>query len=154
MVRRFLLARFLVDRFASLHTLKHVKALVNELAQGSTASKTTVDVYHDMYEATLKRIDNQAKDDRVLARRVLMWLSNAARLLTTPELCTALSVDSEDTEFDADNLLAIDLVVSVCAGLVIVEGESEIVRLVHYTAQEYFDSVGQDQRAKDQQKLA
>jgi ankyrin repeat protein len=153
-VRRFLLARFLVDRFASLHTLKHVKALVNELAEGSNTPKTTVDVYREMYEGTLNRIEDQAQSDRELAKKVLMWLSNAARLLTTQELCTALSIDPEDTEFDEDNLLDTELIVSVCAGLVIVEGESGIVRLVHYTAQEYFDSVGQDRRAKEQEELA
>jgi ankyrin repeat protein len=151
---RFLFARFLTDRFASLHTLKQVKALLRELAEGPDTPKTTVDVYHDMYRATLKRIDGQAERDKVLARKVLLWLSNAARLLSTQELRSALSIEPEDTEFDVDNLLSMDLIVSVCAGLVIVEEQSEIVRLVHYTAQEYFDSLGHDQRMKEQQELA
>ncbi|KAF1937063.1 hypothetical protein EJ02DRAFT_357708, partial [Clathrospora elynae] len=91
-----------------------------------------------MYRATMKRIDDQAERDSELATRALMWVSNAARLLNAQELCSALSLEPDDTEFDTDNLLDIELIVSVCAGLVIVEEESEIIRLVHYTAQEYF----------------
>jgi ankyrin repeat protein len=138
----------------SLHTRKQVKTLVNELAIGSTAPKTSADMYHNMYRSTLKRIDDQPTSDRVLARKALMWISNAARLLKAQELCFALSIEPDDTEFDADSLIDVDLIVSVCAGLLIVEHEREIVRLVNYTAQEYFDSFGHNQRVKEQKQLA
>jgi ankyrin repeat protein len=47
----------------------------------------------------------------------------------------------ERQNFDQDNLPEIDNMVSVCAGLVTVDEESNIIRLVHYTAQEYFKRI-------------
>jgi ankyrin repeat protein len=46
-----------------------------------------------------------------------------------------------ESEFDEDNLPDLDDLISVCAGLVTVtaDASSDIVRLVHYTTQEYFE---------------
>jgi hypothetical protein len=44
-----------------------------------------------------------------------------------------------DSKPDKDSLERIERMVSVCAGLVTVDEESSIVRLVHYTMQEYFE---------------
>jgi hypothetical protein len=43
-----------------------------------------------------------------------------------------------DSKFDKENLPEIEDVVPVCVGLVTVDEESDIIRLVHYTTQEYF----------------
>lgn len=43
-----------------------------------------------------------------------------------------------DSELGEDNLREIEEIVSVCAGLVIVDEKSNVARLVHYTTQEYF----------------
>jgi hypothetical protein len=43
------------------------------------------------------------------------------------------------SELDKENLPGIEDIVSVCAGLVTVDEESGIIRLVHYTTQEYFE---------------
>ncbi|KAH7075546.1 hypothetical protein BKA63DRAFT_300109 [Paraphoma chrysanthemicola] len=150
----FLLARFLVDRFANFHTLKQVKQLVNDLAKDSNTPKSASDIYQDMYRAIMRRIQDQAVSEAQLAKKALMWISNAARLLTVQELCTALSIELEDTEFDEDQLLAIDLIVSVCAGLVVVEKGSNLVRLVHFTAQEFFNSLDRDWRQAEQLEMA
>ena len=40
---------------------------------------------------------------------------------------------------DEENLPEIEDIISVCAGLVTVDQESNIIRLVHYTTQEYFE---------------
>jgi shikimate kinase len=53
-------------------------------------------------------------------------------------------VDLEDTEFDPTNRPEVGSIVSVCAGLVAVDEDSNVIRLVHYTAQEYFSQEGQD----------
>jgi hypothetical protein len=47
-------------------------------------------------------------------------------------------VEAGESELDEDNLPQIEDMVSVCAGLVTVDEESGIIRLVHYTTQEYF----------------
>lgn len=44
-----------------------------------------------------------------------------------------------ESELDEDNIPEIEEMVSVCAGLVTVDEESDIIRLVHHTTQEYFE---------------
>ena len=55
------------------------------------------------------------------------------------ELQHALGVEVGESKFDEDNLPEVEDMVSVCAGLVTVDKESAVTRLVHYTTQEYFD---------------
>ena len=50
-----------------------------------------------------------------------------------------LQLEVGESELDEENLPEIEDMVSVCAGLVTVDEESEIIRLVHYTTQEYFE---------------
>jgi ankyrin repeat protein len=54
------------------------------------------------------------------------------------ELQHALAVEVGEPELDEGNFTQIEDMVSVCAGLVTVDEETNIVRLVHYTTQEYF----------------
>jgi hypothetical protein len=44
-----------------------------------------------------------------------------------------------NSKLDKENLPEIEDMVSVCAGLVTVDKESDIIRLIHYTTQEYFE---------------
>ena len=43
-------------------------------------------------------------------------------------------------EFDFDNILDAESLIDVCGGLVIIDDESQVVRLVHYTTEEFFKS--------------
>jgi hypothetical protein len=52
-----------------------------------------------------------------------------------------LAVESSEAELDPENKPDVDDIVSVCAGLVVVNQESTIIRLVHYTTQEYFQRI-------------
>ncbi len=69
----------------------------------------------------------------------LSWIVCAKRPLTTLELRHALAVEDGDLELGEDNLHETEEVVSVCAGLVTVDEESDNIRLVHYTTQKYFE---------------
>jgi hypothetical protein len=51
----------------------------------------------------------------------------------------ALAVEPSDSDIDSDNTLEREDIVSVCAGLVTIDEQSSIVRLVHFTTQEYFE---------------
>lgn len=66
------------------------------------------------------------------------------RQLSTLELQTALAVEKDSSEIDKDNIPEIEDIVSACAGLVTVDEKSNIVRLVHYTMQEYFQRTQKD----------
>ena len=87
----------------------------------------------------MQRITCQSKDQEELAKQVLWWITCAKRPLSTSELQCALAVEIGESLFDKDNLPQVEDIISVCAGLVTVDKESSIIRLVHYTAQEYFD---------------
>lgn len=87
----------------------------------------------------MERIEGQDADSLELAKNVLLWISCAERPLATSELQHALAVEVGDPELDEDNLPQVEDMVSVCAGLVTVDNKSRIIRLVHYTTQEYFE---------------
>jgi hypothetical protein len=87
----------------------------------------------------MERIKGQIADQEELAMQVLSWITCAKRPLTTSELQHALAVEPGDSELREDNFPEIEDMVSVCAGLVMVDKESHIIRLVHCTTQEYFE---------------
>lgn len=129
---RFLLARF---HFESLATKQNRKAIRMAL----TRLPKELD---ENYKEAIQRIDSQNDDDALLARRVLSWISFAERAMTASELRYALAVGdlgTEETVLDEEALIDEDLLVTVCTGIVIVDKESQIIRLIHYSAQEYFD---------------
>ena len=86
----------------------------------------------------MQRIEGHDKDSRQLAMDVLSWIVCAKSPLNTSELQHALAVEAGEPGLDECNLPQVEDMVSVCAGLVTVDEESGIIRLVHYTMQEYF----------------
>jgi ankyrin repeat protein len=91
------------------------------------------------YQEAMERIRGQKPGFQELAKQVLSWITCAKRPLTTLELRHALAVEEGESELDRENLPEIEDIVSVCAGLVTVDEESDIIRLVHYTTQKYFE---------------
>ena len=92
------------------------------------------------YDDTVNRIENQEPGIRELAKKVLFWIVHAKRPLTTKGLRVALAVEPGTCRFDENNLCPVEDILSSCAGLVVVD--YTIVRLVHYTTQEYFQHHG------------
>ena len=87
----------------------------------------------------MERINGQKPGFKKLATDVLSWITCAKRPLNTSELQHALAVKVGKPELDQEDFPQISEMVSVCAGLVTVDEESNIIRLVHYTTQEYFE---------------
>jgi hypothetical protein len=134
---RFLLARLHTDSLLDKRTAKDVKATLAKLTKGAAA----LDV---AYGEALQRIESQLEGDRELARKTLSWITLAKRPLTTAEICCALAVEPDEDGMDPENVLTSDDLVSVCAGLVVVDQESAVIRLVHYTTQEYLERTGDE----------
>ena len=128
---RFLLAQLHMDSLVTKGTRKAVKEALK--SPPNDLSRT--------YDEAMQRIESQNDDDRQLAERVLYWISYALRPLTVEELQHALAVEPGESKLDEDNIPDEELLTSLCAGLVIVDKESNIIRLVHYTTQEYFNSI-------------
>ena len=91
----------------------------------------------DAYAATLSRMKEQPRSKSKLGTEVLMWVSHAERPLHVDELRHALGVEEGSTDLNIQNILPVETLLRCCLGLVTVEKSSSIVRLVHYTLQEY-----------------
>ncbi|KAH7381631.1 ankyrin repeat-containing domain protein [Pyrenochaeta sp. MPI-SDFR-AT-0127] len=143
----FLLARLHVDSLCDKKTKSKVQSSLKTLRGGFQALDKA-------YDDAIKRIDGQLPGDAALAKRALSWISNAMRPLTTTEITHALSVEPKQEDFDPDNVPDIDDVVSVCAGLVTIDEESNVIRLVHYTTQEYLEGIQMDWNPTTQLELA
>jgi hypothetical protein len=55
------------------------------------------------------------------------------RLLTTTKLQYALRVEVGESKLNGENISQIEDIVSICMGLVTIDKESGIIRLVYYT---------------------
>ncbi|KAI4113321.1 MAG: hypothetical protein LQ338_008196, partial [Usnochroma carphineum] len=81
------------------------------------------------------------EDDQKLAKKALRWVAYTYKPLSPNALREALAIEPGETDFDNEALSLIGMILDVCAGLLILDEENDIVRLVHYTAQDYFDAV-------------
>src|SRR5277367_1697052 len=91
------------------------------------------------YDEALLRIQRQDCQRAKRAKQVLSWILHAARQLTVEEIQYALAVEPGDEDIDEEALPDVNILVSACAGLVSIDRKRNIIRLVHYTAQEYFE---------------
>jgi hypothetical protein len=66
----------------------------------------------------------------------------------------ALAVGVADEELDLDNVPDVEDILCVCAGLVTVDEESQIIRLVHYTTQDYLEGIREKWNPDAQQDIA
>jgi Ankyrin repeats (3 copies) len=102
------------------------------------------EAYRQAYDEVMeKRIKGQKPGFANLALRAISWITFSKRPLSTSELQHALAVTEGTSTLDLRNLRQIGLIISVCAGLVTVDMESDIIRLVHYTTQEYFEQTAE-----------
>ena len=89
----------------------------------------------------MRRIERQQDDDRNLAESILTWVSYTYRSLNVEELQHALAIEPGYYDLDEDDFLDDEDFTALCAGLIVIEPITKIVRLAHYSAQEYFSRV-------------
>nr|XP_036582209.1 nacht and ankyrin domain protein [Colletotrichum truncatum]KAF6790869.1 nacht and ankyrin domain protein [Colletotrichum truncatum] len=96
-----------------------------------------------VFEETMARIDRLHEDYRILAKRVLAWLTHARSTLTAAELGDALSVaDSVQrgwTSWTTRYRPLPRMMINCCQGLVLLEPVTNRLSLAHYTVQEHFE---------------
>ncbi|OQE39856.1 hypothetical protein PENCOP_c006G07555 [Penicillium coprophilum] len=128
----FLLARLHMNHLMATVLVGALRNDLKKLPQGGNKLE-------EAYKTTISRIKaNRGLGDQYeLAVRILSWLAYSRRALYAKELQHALSTDPERSELSQDHLMSIDLVDSLCAGLVEYDRNTGIVRLIHYTAKEY-----------------
>ncbi|KAK4447278.1 hypothetical protein QBC34DRAFT_427565 [Podospora aff. communis PSN243] len=126
----FLLAKLHVDalrkgaRYNKTSLVKAVECLPKQLDHS--------------FQETLDRVLSQDDEDASLAKKVLAWIHYSPFILPVRVLQQALAKQAgQDPECD-DDLIDTEVLVSVCAGLVVLDEDSQIIRLVHYSVDEYF----------------
>lgn len=97
------------------------------------------DALNRAYEDAIKRIDHQPANRQHYARLTISWLVQCLQPMSPRELHHAVTKPEHlERGLSASGLVKIDALVSFCAGLVTIDHESDVVRFVHYTTQEYF----------------
>ncbi|KAK8017380.1 hypothetical protein PG993_013706 [Apiospora rasikravindrae] len=145
----FLLARIYLEslrdkltRRAMLTALGEMRDLQKE--NRKSGQEGSQGVLTQAYKGVVDRVQSQMDGMRDLAIRALSWITFARRPLSPQELQYALGVEPYQLEFDEDNLPPLQDVLAVCCGLVTLDRESDAIRLVHYTTQEYLESRPQE----------
>ncbi|KAF5648632.1 purine and uridine phosphorylase [Fusarium sp. NRRL 52700] len=128
----FLLAQLHLDSLRDKTSVAAVRKALKQLPSGS-------DAYFHAYEIAMERVMSQRPGHKDLAVQVLSWITCAKRPLNVRELQHALAVDVGTEALDMDALPDTDIMLQVCIGLVTIDKSDGIIRLVHYTTQEYFE---------------
>src|SRR5690606_27323797 len=115
-------------------------ALQTVEGQSDNASTGTRDQLDSAFDTVMERIKGQKLDGSAeIAERCLSWIVCAKRPLTAREVQIALAVEFDESEFDEENITSLEEIVSACNGLVMHDKESDILRLVHYTLQDFLE---------------
>jgi ankyrin repeat protein len=96
----------------------------------------------ETYKQVIERIESQGEYLHQLAKKAMCWLIHAKRILTITELRHAVAVEARTQKLDEEFIPDKEILASVCVGLVTIDTESDVVRLAHYTIQEYFEGDG------------
>ena len=123
---------------------KQVRTALKRILEASQDSERGADstgMYKHAYDRTIQRIEGRQKHQVQLAKNAIAWVSYALQPLRTAEPCTAIAIEIGEDDFDEDNVADIEDVVTHCAGLLVVDEQLDIVRLVHFTAHEYLQEI-------------
>jgi hypothetical protein len=86
----------------------------------------------DVYRHTWLRIlaHSSAKTTGVQPQNCIIWVLNSPKSLTVEELQHLTAVCLETQKFDAERIVHIDTLLALCHGLLVVDKETQLVRLV------------------------
>ncbi|KAJ7462092.1 ankyrin repeat-containing domain protein [Mycena latifolia] len=93
------------------------------------------------YDEVVDRINRQSEGPKKIVWRAFSWITHAKRPMRPSELREVLAIEPNTTALDPDNLLDIDTIFSVCAGLVVCNEEDDTIRLIHYTTPDYLQPI-------------
>jgi ankyrin repeat protein len=138
---RFLLAQLLFQSLCGKPNPKKLNIALKQIEDNAALdSEESVKKLDYAYGKAMERINAQEKDFIEIAHSALSWITLARSPLSIKELQFALAVEDELPELDEDNISDPEDILSACAGLLTIDDESSLVRLVHYTAQDYFEN--------------
>ncbi|KAI9371162.1 hypothetical protein BJX61DRAFT_548493 [Aspergillus egyptiacus] len=128
----FLLAELHMNHLMDYITQGELEIALEELPHGN--NKLT-----DAYNLAMAKIEAKRGDGEryKLAVQILSWLAYSKRALFAKELQHALATRPGDTDLNPKFLPPLEIIGSLCAGLVEHDQNTGIIRLVHYTTKEF-----------------
>ncbi|KAG2012158.1 ankyrin repeat domain-containing protein 50 [Coprinopsis cinerea AmutBmut pab1-1] len=134
------LVRKIIDKAEGmiLHAVLQVDAL-QECATVTTLRQRLEEFpsgIQGMYATTVARIERQTPEFCDIAMRALLWVVFADASLSMEDLQRALAVHPETSKFDDERMPDSSTILSVCCGLIEIQEETKVVRLVHFTAKD------------------
>jgi hypothetical protein len=86
----------------------------------------------DVYRHTWLRIlrHSSATKEGIRAQNCIIWVLNSPKSLTVAELQHLTAVCLETQKFDPERIVHIDTLLALCHGLLVVDKETKLVRLV------------------------
>ena len=136
-----------MDSLRDKTSIKSVKKALETLPEGVSGLDLA-------YSGALQRVESQRDGFKLQAKRLLGWVTYSKRLMTVTEAQHALAIEPDTPDLDEENLSDLDEIVGFCAGLVIIDEETQIIRLIHYTTQEYLTRNGDKILPSAQQDIA
>ncbi|KAH0528099.1 hypothetical protein TsFJ059_003003 [Trichoderma semiorbis] len=133
----FLLAMFHIKEIMEQPTIGDIEDVLQKLGSG-------MEGLNELYKQAIKRINDHPEVTKRLAKRILIWITRAQRPLSIVEIQHALAVRENMLKFDLKYMPDMEFLTSVCAGLVTIDESSEIIRLVHYTTQEFLQQTHEE----------
>ncbi|TRX87885.1 hypothetical protein FHL15_011224 [Xylaria flabelliformis] len=139
--KMFLLAKFHMNALEQQVTARDLINALNTLPSN----------INDIYDSVFNRISSQRLASTL--EKLLIIVATARSLLSTESLAHAITVNQDDDDIDELALPDVRHLVSMCAGLVIIE-QSGHVRLAHETIGNYIANTGLKQSKNGHETLA
>lgn len=128
----FLLAKLQLDILA----VQSKPSAVLKMIENALSTATTLET---AYQETLSRIKTDSYSE--LAGRTLGCLVFSKEPLTVLTLRHAVAIEEDMEKVTDDDLDEVQDILNACAGVVTVDNDSSIIRLVHHTTQEFFETL-------------
>jgi ankyrin repeat domain-containing protein 50 len=122
MFHRFLHASLQLAALQLCTTISEVREVL------ATFPPKIQDVYQHTWLRILRHSTATAKGIR--AQDCIIWVLNSPKSLTVAELQHLAAVCLETQKFDAERIVHIDTLLALCHGLLVVDKETQLVRLV------------------------
>ena len=117
---RFLHASLQMDALRACVSLHQVRLALDEFPSD----------IEGIYYQTWDRIHEDSPHLSALARAMFFWVLNAERSMTLQELERAVATSPDTFKFQPHRVVPGGTLIAVCRGLLVLEEESQIVRLV------------------------
>ncbi|RAH86964.1 ankyrin [Aspergillus japonicus CBS 114.51] len=132
----FLLVQLRLHALASTTSVSMFRKKLRQFKEGGETCE-------DLYEHTMRRIthkDGGLRDDAWnVAQSAIFWVLWSRRELTIHEVRHAVAVHPDCNPISEDDIPHIDLILSLCGGLLQRGATSQNVEFVHSTARKYFE---------------